>query len=155
MGYNRTIPYPPQYTSYPPARKGKQTMTPKKQKFPSTETLRKEESLRLHAALSNVDPGSDSYTKILAQITALNAHSRAVELKELEYAQDDVKHGHTIVVEDLKQMAAIRIERQKAQASRDAKNIEIAAKIATVCIILVFEHSGHAIISKAFGLIRD
>ena len=126
-----------------------------KQSVPSTETLRKEESLRLHFALSNAEPGSDNYTKILAQITALNAHARAVELKEAEYAHDEVKYDHEIEVEDFKQTSATRLERQKSEAALNMKNIDIAAKIITVGLILVFEHSGHAIISKAFGLIRD
>ena len=130
-------------------------MTQKKQSFPSTEQLRKEESLRLHAALSNHEPGSDMYTKILAQISALNSHARAVELKEAEYTNDQVKHGNTVIVEDLKQMAAIRIENQKIAAAKQQKTIDVAAKLVTVAMILVFEHSGHAIISKSFGLIRD
>jgi hypothetical protein len=133
-------------------------MTRKKQStvtLPSTDTLREEESLRLHVALSNVEPGSDAYTKVLAQIAALNGHSRAVELKEAEYAQDEVKHYHNVQIEDLKQMTAMRIERQKLQAARDQKMIDVYSKIGTVALILIFEHSGHAIISKAFGLIRD
>jgi pantothenate kinase len=124
-------------------------------KLPSVEELRKEQELRLYVSLENVEPGSDQYTKILAQIASLDAHSRTLELKQTEYAQEDVKHEHTVIVEDLKQMAAIRIEQRKIDAAQRQKNVDIAAKLLTVGIILVFEHSGNAIISKAFGLIRD
>jgi hypothetical protein len=123
--------------------------------LPSIETLRKEESLRLHLALSTAKPGEEDYTKILAQITALNAHARAVELKTIEYNQDDVKHLHDVDLEDVKQANAATLEQQKAEAVRTQKQFELAGKLVTVALILVFEHSGHAIISKSFGLIRD
>jgi hypothetical protein len=154
MGYNRTTHiHPNQHHS-----RGKQTMT-KKVPFPTTEILRKEESLRLHTALGHALPGSEDYTRILAQITALNAHSRAVELKELEQAHqrelEHYKQDQANILERQKADTAIAVERQKAEAAHTQKQWDLAGKLITVGAILIFEHSGHAIISKAFGLIRD
>jgi len=121
----------------------------------TAEQIRKEQELRLYAALEGVDPGTDAYTKILAQISALNSHARAVELKEAEYANDETQNRHAVDVEYIKQNYSAETERQKIAAAKQQKQYDLAGKLITVAMILVFEHSGHAIISKSFGLIRD
>jgi len=129
-------------------------MTRKNVAFTS-ETIRKEQELRLYAALENVDPGSESYSKILMQISALNAHAWATEAKEREYIDDDHKHQQTIEVETLKSQGSLIVETKKVDAARQQKQADIIARIVIVSAILVFEHSGHGIVTKAFGLIRD